>query len=175
MSSKSKSKSKSSSNNVSDTQVNKSTPQFNPDQSLKRLLTICAIIWQSLILYYIYNLEGADCKCESDWRSDKMHDTIKYLTMSLIGLTIITLFISSNNILNKLLLGADVVNLILFFIYINNQNKNKCICAVEKQYTLNYLLEIYTWIRIIAIVFLIIVAAYAYYLTYKYKLNISMD
>ena len=94
--------------------------------------------------------------------------------MSLIGLTIITLFISSNNILNKLLIGADVVNLILFFIYINNQNKNKCICAVEKQYTLNYLLEIYTWIRIIAIVFLIIVAAYAYYLTYKYKLNIQV-
>ena len=144
-------------------------PVLPVDNSLLYLLKLIAIVWQVLILYYIYNLEGADCKCSIDWRTDNMHSVIKYLTMAVIGLNVITLFIKTSKALNILLVLADIVNLILFFIYINNQNENKCSCAVEKQYKLNYLLELYAWVRLLAIVFGFIFIAYGLYILYKMK------
>ena len=145
-------------------------PPVSPvGNSLLYVLKLIAIVWQVLILYYIYNLEGADCKCSIDWRTDNMHSVIKYLTMAVIGLNVITLFIKTSKALNILLVLADIVNLILFFIYINNQNENKCSCAVEKQYKLNYLLELYAWVRLLAIVFGFIFIAYGLYILYKMK------
>ena len=120
---------------------------------------IVAIIWQSLILLYLYKLEESDCKCIIDWKNDWRHSYIKNFTIVLICINILKLLMTklrNSKLLSSVLIVLDLINLYAFFTYINDLNKNNCNCATEKQYFLNMLLQVFVWFRVIAIICVII-------------------
>ncbi len=160
-SSKRSSSSSSSSRNVSN-MSRKSSGDFIPEETVNTVsnsVIIAVIIWQSLILLYLYKLEESDCKCIIDWKNDWRHSYIKNFTIVLIGINILKLLMSSlrnNKMLDSVLFVLDLINLYAFFTYINDLNKNNCNCATEKQYFLNMLMRLFVWLRVILIFLLII-------------------
>ncbi len=160
-SSKRSSSSSSSSRNVSN-MSRKSSGDIIPEETVNTVsnsVIIAVIIWQSLILLYLYKLEESDCKCIIDWKNDWRHSYIKNFTIVLIGINILKLLMSSlrnNKMLDSVLFVLDLINLYAFFTYINDLNKNNCNCATEKQYFLNMLMRLFVWLRVILIFLLII-------------------
>ncbi len=164
--SKSSKRSSSSSSSSSSRHVSKmsgkSSGDFIPEETVNTVsnsVIIAVIIWQSLILLYLYKLEESDCKCIIDWKNDWRHSYIKNFTIVLIGINILKLLMSSlrnNKMLDSVLFVLDLINLYAFFTYINDLNKNNCNCATEKQYFLNMLLRVLVWARVILIFFAII-------------------
>ena len=123
------------------------------------LVLIAFIIWQSLILLYLYKLEESDCKCPINWKLDWRHSYIKNFTIFCICVNILKLLISqlrNNKLLMLVLFVLDLIYLYAFFTYIHDLNKNNCNCATEKQYFLNMLLRVFVWFRVIAIICVII-------------------
>jgi hypothetical protein len=116
------------------------------------IIPITLIIYNSLVIYYLYNLEDESCKetnCSRDWR----HNTIKLFSI----ITILTMFISliyfnsdllyykfKYNIIyiifSTFIYILSIINLYALFTYIYDINKNNCKCATEKQPILNLLL-----------------------------------
>ena len=126
-------------------------------------MIIIFITLQLLTLLYLYKLEDSECECLINWKLDWRHSYIKYFTIVLICFNILRLLIwqSPINMLLNLVLGVlDLINLYAFFTYINDLNKNKCKCATEKQYFLNILMKIFTWFRVISIIFISIFVIY---------------
>ena len=166
LSSRSKSSKRSSSSSSSSRNVSKMSEKPNgyimPEETVNTVsnsVIIAAIIWQSLILLYLYKLEESDCKCIIDWKLDWRHSYIKNFTIVLIGINILKLLMSSlrnNKMLSSVLIVLDLINLYAFFTYINDLNKNNCNCATEKQYVLNMLLRVFVWVRVILIFLAII-------------------
>ena len=160
--SKSSKRSSSSSSRHVSKMSGKSSGDIIPEETVNTVsnsVIIAAIIWQSLILLYLYKLEESDCKCIIDWKNDWRHSYIKNFTIVLIGINILKLLMSSlrnNKMLSSVLIVLDLINLYAFFTYINDLNKNNCNCATEKQYFLNMLLRVFVWVRVIAICVLII-------------------
>ena len=115
-----------------------------------------ATLWQTLILYYLYNLEGDECKCEVNWKTDWRHSYLKYLTIFLLFCNICKLVFSvmyfPNTTLNFILTILYLVNLYAFFTYIRELNIHKCKCAIEKQYVLNKTMLIVAWLSVILFV-----------------------
>ena len=114
------------------------------------------------ILYYLYNLEDADCNCIRDWR----HNFIKAMCLVIIFLTFIGLFgfnLKSNSfkwlvIIYFILLIIDIY---AFFTYIRDLNITKCSCAINKQPNLNSIMNIIRWIFPIIIgLFLLVIIAF---------------
>ncbi len=161
-SSKRSSSSSSSSRNVSN-MSRKSSGDIIPEETVNTVsnsVIIAVIIWQSLILLYLYKLEESDCKCIIDWKNDWRHSYIKNFTIVLIGINILKLLMSSlrnNKMLSSVLIVLDLINLYAFFTYINDLNKNNCNCATEKQYFLNMLIKVLIGFRVILTFCVIIV------------------
>ena len=154
-SSRSKSDKKSSSSRHVSNMSEKSTGDTMPEETINNVsntFIILAIIWQSLILLYLYKLEESDCECLINWKLDWRHSYIKNFTIVLICINILKILMSklrNNKMLKLILLVLDLINLYAFFTYINDLNKNNCKCATEKQYFLNMLFRIILWLRVI--------------------------
>lgn len=118
---------------------------------------IFIVIFQSAILYYLYNLEDADCNCIRDWR----HNFIKAMSILSILLGIVTVSGVHFQIckwLPILLMILSLVNFYAFFTYIGDLNATKCVCAVDKQPNLNSVLNAIRWVPIFIVgVFLILI------------------
>ena len=108
---------------------------------------IFAIIIQGSILYYLHNLESADCNCIKDWR----HNYIKYFAILLICFYIISLVMPSAVKLLWVIAILGLINAYAFFTYIGDLNSTMCTCAVDKQPTLNSIMQFYRWLYIITI------------------------
>ena len=109
---------------------------------------ILPIIINSLILYYIVNLEDVSCNCITDWR----HNYIKYFSIFILIMNILCLFsirLSNDNPLMSIFLILSLVNMYALYTYVGDLNDTKCSCAVDKQKTLNTFLYYYRYIFII--------------------------
>ena len=127
--------------------------------NISNTVFIAFIIWQSLILLYLYKLEESDCKCLINWKLDWRHSYIKYFTIFCICVNILNLLMLNlrhNKFLMSVLFVLDLIYLYAFFTYIDDLNKNNCNCATEKQYFLNMLIKVLMGFRVIVTFFVII-------------------
>jgi glucan phosphoethanolaminetransferase (alkaline phosphatase superfamily) len=104
------------------------------------------------ILYYLYNLEDADCNCIRDWR----HNFIKAMCLIIIFLTFVGLFgwnmnSASYKWLAIIYIVLLIINVYAFFTYIGDLNDTQCACAVKKQPNLNSIMNLLRWVYIIII------------------------
>ena len=58
-----------------------------PGMFISLIILSVVILINSLIIYFMYELEGKNCNCISDWR----HDFIKYYAMFIIAWSILSL------------------------------------------------------------------------------------
>ena len=116
---------------------------------------VFSVIFNGIILYYLYNLEDASCQCIRDWR----HNFIKIMCSISILLSILPLFgLDTIKIFSKLLGIIGVLgfaNIYAIYTYVGDLNTTKCSCAVEKQPTINWLMEAYRY-YIVAIMFFLL-------------------
>jgi len=108
-------------------------------------ILICAI-WGS-ILYYLYNLEDADCNCIRDWR----HNFIKGMCLIIIFLSFVGLFgfdlkSSSFKWIAVIYFILFITVIYAFFTYVGDLNATKCTCAVDKQPNLNSIMNFLRWL-----------------------------
>ena len=117
---------------------------------------IFTLIIQSLIIYYLYNLESKDCNCIYDWR----HNYIKYFAIVLIIINTFNFTVVNMNknlmIIGVLLILLQIINIYAFFTYIDDLNTTKCKCAIDKQPLLNKFMNILRWIQVIIFVVVVI-------------------
>jgi hypothetical protein len=107
------------------------------------------ILFNSLIIYYLYLLEDSKCNCIRDWR----HDFVKYYSMIMIAFLIINIFLRKNHIyLSLVLFLVGVVNLYSFFSYVGELQETKCACALEHS-NLNSFINFLRWLYLIGYVF----------------------
>lgn len=118
---------------------------------------IFALALHGAILYYLYNLEDADCNCIRDWR----HNFIKAMCLVIIFLSFVGLFgfdlkSTSFKWLATIYIVLFIVDVYAFFTYIRDLNITECICAVKKQPNLNSIMNIIRWIFPIIIVLILL-------------------
>jgi len=109
------------------------------------------------ILYYLYNLEDADCNCIRDWR----HNFIKAMCFITIFMGLI-FFIFAFNI--KIFITLYIIQLLLFvvlvyafFTYVSDLNTTQCVCAVKKQPNLNSIMNVLRFILLFILIITILI------------------
>ena len=109
------------------------------------------VLFQGLIIYYLYNLESVDCNCIRDWR----HNYIKYFAIFLIvcaGICVIIPSLSNKYmVFTVLTMILSIVNMYAFFTYIGDLNTTQCSCDGHKQPTLNSYMNFIRWVQVILI------------------------
>ena len=122
---------------------------------------IFTIIINSIIIYYLINLEDVNCNCIYDWR----HNYIKYFSICMLILnTLIYFSIHIPGVLNSILskfiasgfLILSLLNMYALYTYIGDLNDTKCECAVDKQKDINTFLYYYRYLFIIMPILFII-------------------
>ncbi len=113
---------------------------------------IFTLALQGSILYYLYNLEDADCNCIRDWR----HNFIKGMSLLIIFFSFIALigFDLKNSAFKWLVIIKfilTIINVYAFFTYVGDLNKTQCSCAVNKQPILNSIMNFIRWLYVIII------------------------
>ena len=107
------------------------------------------ILFNSLIIYYLYLLEDSKCNCIKDWR----HDFVKYYSMIMIAFLIINMFLRKNHIyLNLVLFIVGVVNLYALFSYVGELQETQCNCSMEHS-ELNSFINFLRWLYLIGYAF----------------------
>jgi hypothetical protein len=145
-------------------------PKQKQSTTVKFATFLFSIIFNGIILYYLYNLEDVSCQCIRDWR----HNFIKFMCSISIMLSFLPLFGLDTMKLFPKILGIiallGFVNLYAIYTYVGDLNTTKCSCAVEKQPTINWIMEAYRY-YIVAVIyfllFLIIVVPIVLYLFLK--------
>ena len=102
------------------------------------------LIWNGIILYYLYNLEDESCKCIRDWRHDYMK-MVAYINITLSIIPLLTINIKFNKYF-LMVLGISIIILnsiyiYSFYTYIGILNSSNCGCAILNNPNLNYLLN----------------------------------
>lgn len=123
---------------------------FNAYQLITFMISV---IVQCSILYYLYNLEDADCNCIRDWR----HNFCKAYSLLVLCVSILIIGLGLHNLTRWFIILYGIFGLInayAFFTYIGDLNSTQCICAVKKQYNLNTIMQIYRWVILIGVIFL---------------------
>ena len=117
---------------------------------------IFSLVLQGLVIYYLINLEGVDCNCIRDWR----HNYIKYFAIFAICWSVLLIIIPSlskkYNELNTILMILTLMNIYAFFTYIGELNATKCVCAVDKQPTLNIFMNFLRWFQLISLIIMVL-------------------
>ena len=116
-------------------------------QTLYIVLFVLSVIVQGSVLYYLYNLEDADCNCIRDWR----HNFCK--VYSLLVLSVGLIFLGLQHLCKGFMILYYIVGLVnayAFFTYVGDLNATQCTCAVNKQYNMNTVMRIYRWLVLLA-------------------------
>ena len=106
-----------------------------------KIIYLLSILLNSLIIYYLVNLEDETCKCIYDWR----HDFVKYYSIfNIVFSIIIIIFIDSLDItsISGIIALLSLFNFYAFFTYIRDLHNTNCKCAIEKQKKLHAFLNI---------------------------------
>ena len=137
---------------------------------------IIIIVTNSLIIYYLNNLEGVDCNCIINWR----HSFLKIVSIIFLIIYSIILIISiksPNTItLNDIGKGNSSHNIWLYVLYltipiyftkyiilhtyIKDLNSTQCMCAISNQSKLNNFLHIWKWIPLTILSILMAIPAF---------------
>ena len=115
-------------------------------QNIMIIVFILSVIVQCSVLYYLYNLEDADCNCIRDWR----HNFCKAFALLVIATGVILLAFQhlSKGFMIAYYIGG-LVNVYAFFTYVGDLNATQCTCAVSKQSNLNSVMRAYRWLLLI--------------------------
>lgn len=110
---------------------------------------VFTLLLNSSILYYLYNLEDADCNCIRDWR----HNFIKVMCLVIMFLSFINLFgynLKSTGFIFLALIYVIliIINIYAFFTYVDDLNTTQCTCAVKKQPNLNSIMNALRWLYV---------------------------
>ncbi len=113
------------------------------------ILILLLISINSVIIYYLHNLEGEICNCVLNWR----HNYLKY-SFFILGIALIPiLFIyKSKNVQHYILqlcmfiILLIIVNGFIFSDYIKYLENSKCNCAIDKQKKLHTFLYYYSYL-----------------------------
>jgi len=118
-------------------------------QSLKsRIFTMLfVILWNGLILHYLYNLEDPNCNCIKDWRHNYLK-TISYINIIMIFIPVILPLIIIDIKFNKLftivigiiIIVLNAVYIYALYTYVDDLNVANCACTIN-QTKINYLLN----------------------------------
>ena len=102
------------------------------------------LIWNGIILYYLYNLEDESCKCIRDWRHDYMK-MVAYINITLSIIPLLTINIKFNKyfllILGIIIIILNYIYIYAFYTYIGILNSSNCKCAIVNTPYLNYILN----------------------------------
>lgn len=137
-----------------------------PTRSSAILILALTLLFQGLIIYYLYNLESVDCNCIRDWR----HNYIKYFAIFLIGfagICVIMPSLSKESALLPLIMILSIINTYAFFTYVGDLNTTQCSCAIHKQPNLNSFMNALRWFQVIVIIIAVISAMYLLFLVTK--------
>lgn len=107
---------------------------------------VLTLIIQGSVLYYLYNLEDANCNCIRDWR----HNFCKAYALLVIGVGVV--LIGLHHLSKGFMIIYHIIALInayAFFTYIGDLNATQCTCAVIKQSGLNTAMSIYRWVLLL--------------------------
>jgi glucan phosphoethanolaminetransferase (alkaline phosphatase superfamily) len=159
---KSSRRSSSSSSRASSNNKKKVNIQLTINTGIPKFIFILALFGS--ILYYLYNLEDADCNCIRDWR----HNFIKAMCLVIIFLSFVGLFGFNLNLTSfKWLVIIFIIWAVFciiviyaFFTYVGDLNATQCTCAVKKQPNLNSIMNFIRWLYVLiigAVLFYIIV------------------
>lgn len=119
----------------------------NISQTIYIIAFVISVIVQGSVLYYLYNLEDADCNCIRDWR----HNFCK--VYALLVLCVGVIFLGLQHLCKGFMILyyiVGLVNVYAFFTYVGDLNSTQCTCAVNKQYNMNSVMRIYRWLLILA-------------------------
>ena len=126
------------------------------DPSFMIFFVIFGLTYNMMLIYYLNNLQDANCDCVIDWR----YYLVKYMSVFGILTTILFLFFkidifySKNNILKNLYSIIMIVNVYAFFTYIRDLKKTQCSCAVSKQINLTSFFHIMSYILFFVVIVL---------------------
>jgi len=105
---------------------------------------LISLLWNGIILYYLYNLEDDSCKCVRDWRHDFMK-IVAYINISLSFVPILIINIKLNKyflmVLGLSIIILNSIYIYSFYTYIGILNSSNCGCALLNNPNLNYLLN----------------------------------
>ena len=107
---------------------------------------IFSVIVQGSVLYYLYNLEDADCNCIRDWR----HNFCK--VYALLVLCVGVILIGLQHLCKGFMILYCIfglINVYAFFTYVGDLNATQCTCAVNKQSKLNTVMRVYRWLPLL--------------------------
>jgi len=118
--------------------------------------TVVVVLYNLLILGYIYTLEDKMCNCIRDWR----HDFIKYFSMAMIAYAVLVLALTGTAMRHGMIMKAlccsvmvlSFVNIMCLFTYIGDLDSSKCMCAIQKQQMMHYFLYIWRYVLVIGLV-----------------------
>jgi len=121
----------------------------NSEETIKKIsiekiciITVVIIIWNILILYYLYNLNDSSCNCIRDWRHNYLNKTA-YINIVCSFLPIINNILNYDNIyitiFGLIIIVINAINIYALYTYVGDLNSTNCKCAVEKQPKLNYI------------------------------------
>ena len=103
-----------------------------------------SVLWNGIILYYLYNLEDDSCKCIRDWRHDFMK-IVAYINITLSFIPILIINIKLNKyflmVLGLSIIILNSIYIYAFYTYIGILNSSNCGCAILNNPNLNYLLN----------------------------------
>jgi len=116
-------------------------------QTISIVAFVISIIVQGSVLYYLYNLEDADCNCIRDWR----HNFCKGYALLVLGVGVI--FLGLQHLCKGFMILyylVGLVNVYAFFTYVGDLNATQCTCAVNKQSNMNTVMRLYRWLLLVA-------------------------
>jgi len=154
MSTKGSSSSKGSSKSKGLSVMESKTTSNNNYHMIPTYNLIIGIIYNIIILYYVFNLENEDCNCIRDWR----HDFIKYYTIAmLIWITIGIIFqINKKSELAMVILNTSMflglINIYCLYTYVGDLEKTRCACAIVKTKNSHYFLYVWRYVLVLIIV-----------------------
>ncbi len=121
-----------------------SVDNMNDYQDLSLLFII---VINCVLYYYVSLLEKEKCVCSNVWQ----REYIKYLTITLIVLAILSRFIpdkESRSLFQMLSFIVSLINIYSMFTYGHYLAKTNCVCAVKEHNNLYNFMVIYNYIQI---------------------------
>jgi hypothetical protein len=132
------------------TDASSNSKMQNVSQQVLIIAFVISVIIQCSVLYYLYNLEDADCNCIRDWR----HNFCKAYALLVLFVGIILIGLGQLCKPAMILYGIiGLINVYAFFTYVGELNSTKCVCAVKKQSNLNSVMRAYRWLLLLSGIF----------------------
>lgn len=108
------------------------------------------VIYNIIILLYVYNLENKKCNCITDWR----HDFIKYYTAAILIWIIISFVLHINkktgygNVVLNISMVLGLINIYCLYTYVGDLDATNCTCAIVQTRKTHYFLYVWRYVLV---------------------------